>query len=104
MFASARRSSRLLPNSERSPPMAKLQHQALDEAFSLSRRGFLISMAGAGAAFGFAGTEGMAAAPPAHAQGAFEPTIWYSIDRDGIVTVKIIRAELGQQGGTRLAL
>jgi isoquinoline 1-oxidoreductase beta subunit len=83
--------------------MAKLQHQALDEAFSLSRRGFLISMAGAGAAFGFAGTEGMAAAPPAHAQGAFEPTIWYSIDRDGIVTVNIIRAELGQHVGTALA-
>ena len=34
---------------------------------------------------------------------AFEPTIWYSIDRDGIVTVNIIRAEMGQHVGTALA-
>ena len=34
---------------------------------------------------------------------SFEPTIWYSIDRDGIVTVNIIRAEMGQHVGTALA-
>ena len=39
----------------------------------------------------------------APAQSAFEPTIWYSIDRDGIVTVNIIRAEMGQHVGTALA-
>ena len=33
----------------------------------------------------------------------FEPTIWYSIDRNGIVTVNIIRAEMGQHVGTALA-
>jgi isoquinoline 1-oxidoreductase beta subunit len=33
----------------------------------------------------------------------FEPTIWYEIDRDGIVTVNIIRAEMGQHVGTALA-
>ena len=33
----------------------------------------------------------------------FEPTIWYDIDRDGIVTVNIIRAEMGQHVGTALA-
>ena len=36
-------------------------------------------------------------------QPAFEPTIWYRIDRDGIVTVNIIRAEMGQHVGTALA-
>ena len=36
-------------------------------------------------------------------QDTFEPTIWYSIDRDGIVTVNIIRAEMGQHIGTALA-
>ena len=41
------------------------------------------------------------AAPPTPS--AFEPTIWYSIDRDGIVTVNIIRAEMGQHVGTALA-
>jgi CO/xanthine dehydrogenase Mo-binding subunit len=83
--------------------MAKLQHRAVAEALSLSRRSFLIGMAGATVAFGFARTEAVAAATLAPAQSAFEPTIWYSIDRDGIVTVNIIRAEMGQHVGTALA-
>jgi isoquinoline 1-oxidoreductase subunit beta len=33
----------------------------------------------------------------------FEPTIWYGIDASGIVTVNIIRAEMGQHVGTALA-
>src|SRR5262249_56345996 len=33
----------------------------------------------------------------------FEPTIWYSIDYNGIVTVNIIRAEMGQHVGTAIA-
>jgi isoquinoline 1-oxidoreductase subunit beta len=83
--------------------MTKLQHRALDKALSPSRRGFLIGMAGTGFAFGFAGAEAgtnVAMAAPAR---AFEPTIWYGIDRDGIVTVNIIRAEMGQHVGTALA-
>ena len=68
-----------------------------------SRRDFLVGMAGAALVFGFERNESLAndAAPPA--QSAFEPTIWYSIDRDGIVTVNIIRAEMGQHVGTALA-
>ena len=68
---------------------------------SLSRRSFLVCMAGASVAFGFARTEALADA--ANPQDVFEPTIWYSIDRDGIVTVNIIRAEMGQHVGTALA-
>jgi isoquinoline 1-oxidoreductase subunit beta len=78
--------------------MARFQHRAVEEALPLSRRDFLIGVAGAGAAFGFAGTQAVAAGEP-----AFDPTIWYSIDRDGIVTVNIIRAEMGQHVGTALA-
>ena len=33
----------------------------------------------------------------------FEPTIWYSVDRSGIVTVNITRAEMGQHIGTAVA-
>src|SRR5262249_6955701 len=33
----------------------------------------------------------------------FEPTIWYRVDPSGIVTVSIIRAEMGQHVGTALA-
>jgi CO/xanthine dehydrogenase Mo-binding subunit len=74
----------------------------------LSRRGFLITIMGTGAVLGFAppglgaimlplGEEETAAGP------AFEPTIWYGIDRSGVVTVNIIRAEMGQHVGTALA-
>src|ERR1700692_1458958 len=98
MSASARLSSKLLPNCAKGPSMARFQHRAVEEALPLSRRDFLISMAGAAVAFGFARTGAVAAATP-----AFDPTIWYSIDRDGIVTVNIIRAEMGQHVGTALA-
>ena len=45
----------------------------------------------------------LAAAASAPVTNGFDPTIWYSIDRDGIVTVNIIRAEMGQHVGTALA-
>ena len=78
-----------------------MQHSGLNETLSPSRRGFLIGMAGACCAFGFSTAE--AASPSlAAAPSDFEPTIWYSIDRDGIVTVNIIRAEMGQHVGTAL--
>ncbi len=69
-----------------------------DVAAALSRRGFLITLTAAGAAMGFAG-----AADAAGAAAGFEPTIWYSIGRDGIITVNVIRAELGQHVGTAIA-
>jgi isoquinoline 1-oxidoreductase subunit beta len=74
---------------------------ARHEIFPLSRRGFLIGMAGGAAAFGFARTG--ARADDEVGPSAFEPTIWYGIDSDGIVTVNIIRAEMGQHVGTALA-
>ncbi|OYY91337.1 MAG: aldehyde dehydrogenase [Sphingomonas sp. 28-66-16] len=75
----------------------------------LSRRGFLVASAATGIAFGFsrlvAATDpavpGGVPATPAKPQ--FEPTIWFGIDADGIVTVNIIRAEMGQHVGTALA-
>jgi isoquinoline 1-oxidoreductase beta subunit len=74
---------------------------ARHEIFPLSRRGFLIGMAGGAAAFGFARTG--ARANDEVGISAFEPTIWYGIDSDGTVTVNIIRAEMGQHVGTALA-
>ena len=65
----------------------------------LSRRGFLAAIAATGAAMTFAVGPDEAAA----AAGDFEPTIWYSIGRDGIVTVNVIRAEMGQHVGTAIA-
>ncbi|MBU1375490.1 MAG: molybdopterin-dependent oxidoreductase [Alphaproteobacteria bacterium] len=61
----------------------------------VSRRGFLITVSAAGALF--------ALNQPAQAADGFAPTIWYGIDRDGVITVHIIRAEMGQHVGTAIA-
>src|SRR5262245_23683952 len=95
MSAFAPPSSRRLPEHERLPPMSELEYQG-----ALSRRTFLVGMAGAAITFGFApgqGTAEEAGSTP------FQPTIWYSIDRDGIVIVNITRAEMGQHIGTAVA-
>ncbi|MGD2133783.1 MAG: molybdopterin-dependent oxidoreductase [Maricaulaceae bacterium] len=72
---------------------------------ALSRRGFLIgAAAGAGVTAAFvSASQKVRAAEEAIAAGAFEPTIWYSIDAEGIVTVNIAEAEMGQHVGTSLA-
>ena len=75
--------------------MNKLEHQS-----ALSRRGFLVGLAGAAVTFGFAPGEGSAEEA---ASSLFEPTIWYTVDRDGVVTVNITRAEMGQHIGTAVA-
>ena len=80
---------------EKFPPMGKLGHQC-----ALSRRSFLVGLAGATVTFGF-GLEKILAEESSSS--IFEPTIWYSLDRDGIVTVNTIRAEMGQHIGTAIA-
>jgi isoquinoline 1-oxidoreductase beta subunit len=67
-----------------------------------TRRQFLVRMGGAVALLGYARAE--AASPLLTGAGrAFEPTVWYSIDSAGIVTVNSTRAEMGQHIGTALA-
>jgi isoquinoline 1-oxidoreductase subunit beta len=75
--------------------MSEVQHQS-----ALSRRAFLVGLAGATVTLGFAWQEGTA---EELGFSPFEPTIWYSVDRDGIVTVNITRAEMGQHIGTAVA-
>ena len=75
--------------------MTKLGKQSV-----LSRRAFLVGIAGAAVTFGFA--PGQATAQESGSI-PFAPTLWYSLDRDGIVTVNIIRAEMGQHIGTAIA-
>src|SRR6516162_2180058 len=95
MSASATPSNRPLPKPRRLLPMSKLEHQS-----ALSRRAFLVGLAGAVVTFAFAPGEGTA---EKSGSGPFEPTIWYSVDRTGIVTVNITRAEMGQHIGTAVA-
>jgi isoquinoline 1-oxidoreductase subunit beta len=74
------------------------------ERARLSRRTFLIGAAGAGFTLAFVDPSAVFADPAtAIANRLFEPTIWYQIDREGIVTVNVIRAEMGQHIGTALA-
>ena len=72
----------------------------LERRGALSRRSFLVGVTGAAVTFGFAPKGGIA---EEQAASLFEPTIWYSLDRDGIVTVNITRAEMGQHIGTAIA-
>ncbi len=83
--------------------MGRPLHQGASDVTPLSRRGFLIGAAGASFAFGFAKAGLAATDPTSPVKGAFEPTIWYRIDGEGIVTVNIIRGEMGQHVGTALA-
>ena len=89
--------------------MSRLE-RAIGAPHPLSRRGFLVAAAAGTATFAFAGATEAAIDPaspaslPAAAAGPqFEPTLWFSIDSQGTVTVNIIRAELGQHVGTALA-
>ncbi len=76
----------------------------------MTRRGFLVAMSTAGAAFGFplathaamnpAAADGMPVEPVGQ---TFEPSLWYSVDSEGQVNVNIIRAEMGQHVGTAIA-
>ena len=90
--------------------MHSMSGHGLRAPYDPSRRGFLIAMLGAGVTLGFARsslaavqgiTSGLQRA--GSASELFEPTIWYSIDRGGEVTVNITRAEMGQHVGTALA-
>ena len=76
-------------------------------AISLSRRGFLITGGATGLVCGFItpalATWNPMGPTPAPTAPTFDPTLWYSIDATGIVTVNIIRAEMGQHVGTAIA-
>jgi isoquinoline 1-oxidoreductase beta subunit len=82
--------------------MVSLSSHGLRSSWEPSRRGFLITMLGAGVMLGYA-RSGFAAQAASGASELFEPTIWYGIDPSGTVTVNIIRAEMGQHVGTALA-
>jgi isoquinoline 1-oxidoreductase subunit beta len=75
--------------------MNELEHHSV-----LSRRAFLVGLTGTAVMFSFAPVEGIA---EESGSSSFEPTIWYSVDGSGIVTVNTIRAEMGQHIGTAIA-
>ncbi|MDY7539068.1 molybdopterin-dependent oxidoreductase [Undibacterium sp. RTI2.1] len=84
--------------------------QADNQKISLQRRSFMITAAGAGftlaflrADMSFADTDLAATTGKKSILPMFDPTIWFEMDRDGMVTVNIAKAEMGQHVGTALA-
>src|ERR1700719_4035332 len=82
--------------------MDTLSAHGLRSTSDPSRRGFLISMIGAGVMLGYA-RRSLADQTTGSASELFEPTIWYGISPSGEVTINITRAEMGQHVGTALA-
>ncbi|CCE03044.1 molybdopterin cofactor-binding domain-containing protein [Bradyrhizobium sp. STM 3809] len=70
-------------------------------AADLSRRSFLVGTAATGLVLGYAGLadSALAATTPT----SFEPTVWYSIAPDGLVTVTCGKADMGQHIASTMA-
>src|SRR5260370_2532030 len=74
------------------------------EPADLSRRSFLVGSAAAGLALGYSGVPGLLGADQAlAAAGNFDPSVWYSIAPDGIVTVTCVKADMGQHIASTMA-
>jgi len=77
---------------------------ATGTAADLSRRSFLVGSATAGLALGYSGVPGLLGADAAYAAtGNFDPSVWYSIAPDGIVTVTCGKADMGQHIASTMA-
>src|SRR5271156_6068648 len=77
------------------------------EPADLSRRSFLVGSAAAGLALGYSAVPGLLGADGALAATApastFDPSVWYSIAPDGIVTVTCGKADMGQHIASTMA-
>ena len=70
----------------------------------LSRRSFLVGTASVGLALGYSAVPGLLGADQAlAAAGNFDPSVWYSIAPDGIVTVTCGKADMGQHIASTMA-
>src|SRR6202453_1456157 len=76
------------------------KHQNIPGALDLSRRSFLVSAGAAGLICGFGALPG---ASPALAAASYDPRLWYGIGPDGIVTVNVGKADMGQHIASTMA-
>ncbi|MFZ5733989.1 MAG: molybdopterin cofactor-binding domain-containing protein [Pseudomonadota bacterium] len=84
--------------------MTKHVKPAAPEATDLSRRSFLVGSAATGLALGYAGVPGLLGADQAlAAPGNFEPSVWYGIAPNGLVTVTCGKADMGQHIASTMA-
>ena len=71
------------------------------EPADLSRRSFLVGSAAAGLVLGYSAVPGLGEAYAA--TGSFDPSVWYSVGPDGIVTVTCGKADMGQHIASTMA-
>src|SRR5258708_6278776 len=70
----------------------------------LSRRSFLVGTAAAGLALGYSSVPALLGADQAFAAASnFDPSVWYSIAPDGLVTVTCGKADMGQHIASTMA-
>src|SRR5258706_350244 len=80
------------------------KHQKTEAFKSLSRRNFLIGTGATGLLLGYAAFPEIGEAFGAGGNAAnLEPAVWYSIDKDGKVTVTCGKAEMGQHISSTMA-
>jgi isoquinoline 1-oxidoreductase subunit beta len=75
------------------------------EPVDFTRRSFLVSAGAAGLALGYAGLPGIGgdALAATTAPANFEPSVWYAIAPDGLVTVTCGKADMGQHIASTMA-
>jgi isoquinoline 1-oxidoreductase len=73
------------------------KHEKIRSGVELSRRAFLVGASAAGLVCGIGLPES------AQAAGGFAPTIWYQIGADGLVTVNVGKADMGQHIASTMA-
>ena len=74
------------------------------EPTDLSRRAFLIGTAAAGVTLGYAAVPGSLGLDKAMAAPAkIDPSVWYSIAPDGLITVTVGKADMGQHIASTMA-
>jgi isoquinoline 1-oxidoreductase beta subunit len=73
------------------------KHESIRSGPELSRRAFLVGASSAGLICGIGLPETALAATP------FSPTIWYAIGEDGLVTVNVGKADMGQHIASTMA-
>jgi isoquinoline 1-oxidoreductase beta subunit len=80
------------------------QDKSLGEPADLSRRTFLVGSAAAGLVLGYSAVPGFLGTDEAFAAtSSFDPSVWYSIAPDGIVTVTCGKADMGQHIASTMA-
>ncbi|MGY4573651.1 molybdopterin cofactor-binding domain-containing protein [Bradyrhizobium sp. USDA 3256] len=75
----------------------------VEPQLDLSRRAFLIGAGTVGLAFGYAAIPGAEAIAAPAVPSGFEPSVWYSIGSDGLITVTSGKADMGQHIASAMA-